>query len=75
MKGKAGQEKMSVVDVDWFFTLENLEKFSDEELECILRELQVYSSFIVASPGSPLPPPLTAALTATVTGLVGETCL
>ena len=40
MKGKAGQEKMSVVDVDWFFTRENLEKFSDEELESILRELQ-----------------------------------
>ena len=40
MKAKAGQEKMSVVDVDWFFTRENLEKFSDEELESILRELQ-----------------------------------
>ena len=40
MKVKAGQEKMAVVDVDWFFTRENLEKFSDEELESILRELQ-----------------------------------
>ncbi len=40
MKGKAGQEKMIRVDVDWFFTRENLEKFSDEELESILRELQ-----------------------------------
>ena len=40
MKGKASQEKMIRVDVDWFFTRENLEKFSDEELESILRELQ-----------------------------------
>ena len=40
MKGKASQEKMIRVDVDWFFTRENLEKLSDEELESILRELQ-----------------------------------
>jgi hypothetical protein len=28
------------VDLDWFFTMENLEKLSDEELEFILRDLQ-----------------------------------
>jgi hypothetical protein len=40
MATKGGQEKMAVVNLDWFFTRENLEKFSDEELESILRELQ-----------------------------------
>ena len=40
MKAKGGQDKMSRVDLDWFFTMENLEKLSTEELESLLRELQ-----------------------------------
>jgi hypothetical protein len=40
MAAKGGQDKMAVVNVDWFFTEENLEKLSDEELLCILRDLQ-----------------------------------
>jgi len=40
VKAKVGQEKMSIVDLDWFFSRENLEKLSDEELESLLRELQ-----------------------------------
>jgi hypothetical protein len=40
MAAKGGQEKMVRVDLDWFFTMENLEKLSDEELESLLRELQ-----------------------------------
>jgi hypothetical protein len=53
MKVKAGQEymarmetkekisprPMSVVDVDWFFSEENLAKLSDEELLFILHDL------------------------------------
>ena len=40
MKVKGGQEKMAIVDVDWFFSEENLTKLSYEELLSILRELQ-----------------------------------
>ena len=40
MAAKGGQDKMAVVDADWFFTEENLEKLSDEKLLFILRDLQ-----------------------------------
>jgi hypothetical protein len=40
MATKGGQEKMAVVDVDWFFSEENLAKLSDEELLFVLRDLQ-----------------------------------
>jgi hypothetical protein len=40
MVAKSKQEKMSRVDVSWFFSEENLAKLSDEELLFILRDLQ-----------------------------------
>ena len=40
MATKGGQEKMAVVNLDWFFSEENLTKLSYEELLSILRELQ-----------------------------------
>ena len=39
MAAKGGQEKMSRVDLSWFFSEENLAKLSDEELLFILRDL------------------------------------
>jgi hypothetical protein len=39
MATKGGQDKMAVVDVNWFFSEENLAKLSDEDLLFILHDL------------------------------------